>query len=157
MIAHDDNATTWRDLTDALTPQQIAYIELWEGRPDEPPHADGSPRTEAEHAAGLLFQARQFVGQNAAAALYADVAPPPDDGEHHDWEDGGDGRWHRFFSGVSRTSGDVEVFITGFQYTDGSIERWVNTSAAESMSAADARQLAALLIEVADEVDKLNG
>ena len=26
---HDD-ATTWRDLVDQLTPDQIAYLELWE-------------------------------------------------------------------------------------------------------------------------------
>lgn len=48
------------------------------------------------------------------------------------------------------------VFGSGFQYTDGSIERWINTTAAESMSATDARPLAALPVEVADEMYRFN-
>lgn len=151
--AHDDNATTWRDLADALTPEQIAYIEHWETHPDDPPNVDGSPRPEAERQRSLLFIAREFVEQNAAAALFADVAPPPEAGHHHPWEHVGDGAWRRFFTGTSRKVGDVEVFVTGMQSSDDSIVRRINVAGAEDMSAADARATAALLIEAADELD----
>lgn len=73
-----DSATTWRDLADALTPQQVAYLEDWERHPGVLPRADGSAPTLLERQRALLFTAREFVGSNAAAALYADVAAPPD-------------------------------------------------------------------------------
>lgn len=153
---HDDNATTWRDLTDALTAEQIAYIENWERRPDEPPMADGSRRPEADHQRGLLFTAREFVGQNAAAALYADVAPPPEDGHHYDWEHAGDGVWCRFFAGTTREVDEARVMITGLQYADGRIDRTICVDGdCESLDASRARQVAAALIEAADELDRL--
>jgi hypothetical protein len=150
---HDDNATTWRELADALTPQQIAYIEDWERRPDIPPLADGSAKTDDAHQRALLFTAREFVGSNAAASLFADIAPPPEEGHHYPWENIGDDTWTRFFVGTSRKLGDVEVFISGIQSSDGAISRAIGVSAGEDMGATEARHLAALLIEAADELD----
>lgn len=152
---HDDNATTWRELADALTPQQIAYIEEWERRPAEPPMADGSHRPEAEHQLALLRTAREFVGQNAAAALFADIAPPPEDGYYYPWEDQGDGVWTRFFVGTVRTLGDGEVKISGLQSSDGGIKRGIEVGGFEDLDAAQARQLAGLLLEAADEMEAL--
>lgn len=152
---HDDNATTWRELADALTRQQVAYIEEWERHPEIPPLADGSAPTNDAHQRALLFTAREFVGSNAAAALFADVAPPPEEGHYYPWENIGDDTWTRFFVGTSRKLGDVEVFISGIQSSDGSISRDINVSAGEGMGATEARELAALLIQAADELDRL--
>ncbi|CAM3108272.1 hypothetical protein BST27_18605 [Mycobacterium intermedium] len=147
-----DNATTWRDLADALTPQQVAYIEEWERHPELPPRVDGSVKTPEEHQRTLLHVAREFLGSNTAAVMLADVAPP-DGGDHRPWQDEGDGTWSRFFVGTVRTMGDVRVIIDGTQYSDGRIERFVTTDSAEGMGSAEARQLAALIIEAADEID----
>jgi hypothetical protein len=58
----DDEATTWRDLADQLTPGQIAYIEAWERHPEIPPHADGTERTPTDQHRALMFTAREFAG-----------------------------------------------------------------------------------------------
>lgn len=152
----DDNATTWRQLADALTPDQITYIENWESRPDEPPNADGSPRSYDDHQRGLLYTAREFVGQNAAAALFADVAPPPEDGQHYHWEHGGDGQWTRYFAGTVRDIDKAAVIINGFQSSDGTITRSICVDGeTDDLDAAKARRIAAALIEAADELERL--
>lgn len=154
---HDDNATTWRDLADALTPPQIAYLENWENHPEIPPMADGSAPPAEQHALGLLFAAREYVGHNAAAALYADVAPPPDDGQHHHWQHDGDGKWSRFFTGSTREVGDTTVIISGFQDSSGTITRSITVDGdAEDLDAAQAREVAAALLDAAAELDRLS-
>jgi hypothetical protein len=67
--------------------------------------ADGKPAPYGAHQAGLLFTAREYVQQNAAAALFADVPPPPDPGTLYPWENDGDGKWFRFFAGTAREIG----------------------------------------------------
>ncbi|WP_104183594.1 hypothetical protein [Mycobacterium avium] len=155
-ITPNENAMVWRDLADALTPQQIAYIEDWERRPQDPPRADGRMRTDEEHQASLLHAAREFVSSNVAGAIFADVAPPAEDGQHYPWEDAGDGKWTRFFVGTTRKLGDAEVFISGIQSSDGRINRSITISGAEDMDTEQARQFAVLLADAADEVDRLN-
>jgi hypothetical protein len=79
---HDD-ATTWRDLVDQLTPDQIAYLELWEQRwPDE--------------VAGALLEARSYVEQNLATQLiFAGVDAPEgvEDGRVYVGQQRDDGTW----------------------------------------------------------------
>jgi hypothetical protein len=152
---HNDRATTWRELADALTPEQIAYIEHWERHPELPPMADGSSRSAEKHADGLLFTAREYVGANAAAVMFADIAPPPEEGQHYPWSEHADGTWTRFFVGTTRNLGDVEVMINGIQSSDGSISRTINANAVDDLDASQARRLAALLVETADELDRL--
>jgi hypothetical protein len=153
---HDDNATTWRDLADALTPHQVAYIENWEAHPEIPPMADGTSAPPEQRAAALLFTAREYVGQNAAGALFADVPPPPDPGTHYPWEHDGDGKWFRFFAGTTREIAGAQVVISGLQSVDGTITRTIAVDGdSESLDSGQARQLAALLIEAADELERL--
>lgn len=64
---HDNTAQSWRDLADQLTPEQIAELEWWESRPNIPPRADGAPWSSTQHQGALLFSAREYAGQNAAA------------------------------------------------------------------------------------------
>lgn len=158
---HDDNATTWRDLADALTPKQIAYIEDWERHPELPPMADGSPPRDGAHRAGLLFTAQEFVKTNAAAALYADVPAPPDATFVDDWmEWGEDDSYSRSFGGTKRVIDPYWfVDINGVQYSDGRIERTIRADTTEEfndgeMTAAQARLIAAAIIEAADELDR---
>lgn len=153
----DNTATTWRDLADALTAEQVAYIADWEQHPELPPRTDGSVKTAEQHQETLLYVAREFLGSNAAGVMLAGVEPPPDDGYHYPWQDDGDGTWTRFFVGTTRELGDVRVVISGIQSADGSIDRSITTDASEDMGGTEARQLAALLLEAADELDRLNG
>ena len=153
---YDDNATSWRDLADALTPPQVAYHENWESLPDLPPMVDGSAAPPAEHERALLFTAREYVGRNAAAALYADVAPPPEDGRYYPWEHDGNGEWFRFFAGTTREVGKTAVTISGLQYVDGTIRRSVSVDGdSEGFDATRARLVAAALIEAAEELERL--
>lgn len=152
---YDGDATTWRDLADALTPSQVDYLKDWERHPELPPRADGTARSDDEHQEALLFTAREFVGSNAAGAVFADVPPPPDAGQHYPWQETSDGGCTRFFVGTSRKLGGAEVLISGIQCSDGSISRSITANATEDMDATEARQLARLILEAADELDGL--
>jgi hypothetical protein len=152
---HDDNATTWRELADALTPQQVAYIEDWERKPI--PGFDNDHRA---HQRGLLSAAQEFAGSNAAGAYYADIAQPPDASKIDVWMDEGDGCWSRRFDGTKRVVDNVTVHIDGVQTGDGRIKRTIlvasNTFGDDGyMPAATARQLASALIAAAAELDGL--
>lgn len=156
MNAHHDNASTWRDLQDALTPAQIAYLEDWEAHPEIPPRADGSSPSPEDHARALLFSARDYLSQNSAAAVYADVAPPPDDGVHYPWQPDGDGGWVRYFTGTDRKVGSTTVMINGMQHCSGSITRSICIDGeTEELDSSAARRVAAAMIEAADELERL--
>ncbi|MBX7453412.1 hypothetical protein GR927_35985 [Mycolicibacterium sp. 3033] len=152
---NDEAATTWRDLADALTAQQIAELEYWEAHPEIPPRADGSSPSPEDHAQALLFSARAYLSQNAAGTLFADVAPPPDEGVHYPWEYDGEGRWVRFFSGSDRKVDNTTVQINGMQYDDGTITRLVSIDGeTEGLDATQCRAVAAALAEAANDLEQ---
>ena len=68
----DNNATTWRDLADQLTPEQISGLEGCERRFNTDGVAD-DPRAQAS----LLGFARQYAEHNLIDAAYTDVPLPP--------------------------------------------------------------------------------
>lgn len=161
--------TTWRDLTDSLTPEQAAYLENWERNPEIPhsadlfvifgPMADGSAPPPETRRAGLLFAAKEFVESNAAAALYADVATPPDATFVDPWQRWGDS-YARVFGGTQRVVEHWVINITGIQHCDGRAERSIRAYSNEQfndgdMSAVQARQIAAGVAAAADELDRL--
>jgi hypothetical protein len=153
MATTHDDAQTWRDLADTLTPEQVAYLENWERKPM--PGLDNDHRV---HQRGLLSAAQEFAGSNAAAAYYADVVEPPDARQVDAWMDEGDVCWLRRFDGTKRDVDNVTVHISGVQFSDGRIERTMivspNTFGDDGyMPAATARQLARALIEAADELE----
>jgi hypothetical protein len=90
--------------------------------------------------------------------------PLPARAVHTDpWRDDGDGlgAFRFFFQGsvwnLELPDDRHEVVglqIAGFQHLDGSTERWVSVDAAGSLTSDQARELAAQLIEAADEVDR---
>lgn len=77
---HDNNATSWRDLVDQLTPLQIAEIEYSE-REGIPPGL-----SEPKH---HLNCARAMARRNPIQALCADAAAPAEAvvGEIYEWEE----------------------------------------------------------------------
>jgi hypothetical protein len=72
------------------------------------------------------------------------------------WEADGD-EWTRHFDGTEHAAGSANVYIAGWQSPDGSAERRVSVGQgdADELTADAARQLAALLVEAANELDRL--
>ena len=145
---HDD-AATWRDLTDQLTPKQIAEMEYCE-REGIPPGLTGPQHQ--------LNCARMMARENMTQALCADIPTPPDAVQVYAGEEWSGDRQGRMFVVATHTVDGVTVEIVGIQFSDGTVERHILTSGdgLEQMTAAQARQLAALLVEAADELDRLN-
>lgn len=143
---HDDNAKTWRDLADQLTPEQIAELEYCEREGTPPGIAD--PGNHLNHA-------RKLAELNIARAMFADIAPPPDaGGDIDDWMDWDDEVYQRMFTSWTHAAGDVS--IVGWQFSDGRVEREIlDRGGDEPMTAAQARVRAAALIAAADQLDRL--
>ncbi|NTY58666.1 hypothetical protein [Mycolicibacterium sphagni] len=161
---HDDNATTWRDLADQLTPEQIAYIEQWEAHPEVPPRADGLPFDAEHRRSSLLFTAREYAWRNAAAVRYAHISPPPGATYVGDWA--GD-MWEsgdpatRIFEGTKRTCEHMEVRTGGWQDSNGRTEWQITVDSNAKfndgqMTSSVARQVGAAVVAAADELDRLN-
>ncbi len=140
MTASDDTATTWRDLADQLTADQVRQLE----------------RLEHDEPRALLEMARQWAAHNTTAAVgYDDVAPPAGAVRTFDWQL--DGEWFRDFEGTTRRAGQACVHIFGRQQADGSTRRWiaVHTRPSDALGPAAARRLAAALTHAADELERL--
>jgi len=141
----DNTATTWRDLADQLTPEQISELEYCE-REEIPPGAAS--------AQGHLNHARKLAELNVARAMFADIAPPPEAREIDDWTDWDDEVYQRGFT--SWTHPGREVSILGWQFNDGRVEREILDRGGDGpMTAAQARQRAAALLDAADQLDRL--
>jgi hypothetical protein len=147
---HDDNATTWRDVADQLTPAQVERLTGMEQRSALP--AD-------ETAAALLEGAREWARSNLTGRVMFGHLPTPSGARRvfHWQQDDDSGRWSRRFEGTARGLLGVEADIVGIQHSDGTIKRsiYVNAHAAE-LHAAAARDLAAALIEALNELDELD-
>ncbi len=141
----DDNATTWRDLADELTGQERAALDEFE--------AHGVP------AQALLGLARNDIEGRLADQAYCDVAAPADATSVGRWEKNLDegGGWSRALLWREFRDREVCVDIDGRQHCDGTVERAISVYADDSLTltSAGARRFAALLIEGADELDRL--
>ena len=154
---HDDHATTWRDLADQLTPEQIAGLEDCERR-FKTDGVDDDPRAQTS----LLGFARQYAEHNLVDAAYADVVLPP--GASTDSEGWGKdlklGGYRRSLLWRSDGNpGDVSVDIDGWQRHDGSFTRHISlwgTDDGGALTSAQARRIAAMLLDAANELDRLN-
>lgn len=140
MTTSDDTAQTWRAVADQLTPAQIAQLE----------------RLERDEPQTLLEMARQWAAENTTTAEpLDDVAPPAGAVRTFDWQR--DSNWFRDFEGTTRRGGLARVQISGRQQADGSIRRWitVHTRHLDALDPTAARELAGLLTEAADEMERL--
>ena len=149
--AHDDTAATWRDLADQLTPAQIARFERYE-----------TLAVDADIAADLLTEARAEATQNLGDTLF-DVPVPAGAEQVEHWEDDGTGTWTRRLSmssrSVKRPGADSTVYVDGVQASDGTVQwsLFVVADDRKPFTAALARRFAAMLVEAADELDRLGG
>jgi hypothetical protein len=146
-MSGNDDAATWRELADQLTPEQVAEVEYCE-RFDIPPGL-----ATAEH---LLNHARSLIGLNLAALFCADVPPPAHAAAVLAWERA-DGGFSRSYTVWRRQCGQVAVEVYGVQFDDGRIELHVLADqGGETMTAREARALAAALLDAAATVDRLS-
>ena len=145
--AHDDTARTWRDLADQLTPDQVAELEYCESH--QVPPGLCTPRNQ-------LTVARGMSRHNIIQRVLGDITPPPEAVEVYDWETWSEMGYGRMYTVWDRTlDDDYRVEIVGVQFDDGHTERSIFTTVPdEKMTAGHARQLAGLLIEAADELDR---
>lgn len=150
----DNTDTTWRDLADQLTPKQVENLIEAEKR---------SPLPEAAKTETLLEWARDTAQRNLTDhVMFGHLEPPAGATKVFPCGERTDGRWSREFTGTSRQVGGVCVYIDGTQFADGTIERELAVcvddlpdGAGGVLDAAQARALAAALIEAADELEQL--
>lgn len=148
---HDDTATTWRDLSDQLTERQIAEFTQHEAAyPDERKY--------------MLMEARSYAEQNLNDRLhFGHIEKPEGATKTYLAEQSADGRWFREFAGTSRVVAGVTVYLDGKQFADGTVARELTIGVDDlpsgpggRVSSAEARAIAARLVEAADELDRLN-
>jgi hypothetical protein len=143
------NPANWRDIADQLTPHQIAHMETLE-------------RHIADHPDGLLYFARRYAAENLRhSVMFGHIKPPPDAAHCFGWQQAGDddARWFREFWGEQIQPGDVGLLLglTGRQFSDGRCERtgvMVAGKHINQLTAAQARELARLLVEAAVEIEQ---
>lgn len=143
---HDDNATTWRDLADQLTSEQVDNLAAMERHSTMPP---------SETAASLLEGAREWATANVVDQVVFGDLEPPADAARWCMEEREPGVWARSFDGTERKVDDAQVFISGWQYEDGRSVRRIGIEARSDYDAPAARRIAAAIIAAADEIEGL--
>jgi hypothetical protein len=145
-ITPEDNATSWRDLADQLTPELVErYERLDRG-------------TQGRASAELLEFARQAVEGRLADMAYCDVAPPAGADSVDKWQTHRQWGWSRSVVWREFRGPDVSVDIDGWQRCDGTVAQQgisVYLSECQQFTSGGARRLAELLTEAADEMDRL--
>ena len=139
--------TTWHDIADQLTPEQIDLLQWLEGDP-----LNGLLAKPEQH---LMF-ARGWASENLEQSLHADVAPPAAAVELGEWrksKTGDRSRSYRSIIGVGDL--DIALEFRGAQYTDGRIECSLALTG-EGLANLDptaARDVAAALLAAADHIE----
>jgi hypothetical protein len=156
---HDDNSSTWRDLADQLTPEQVARFERWEADALKSVAAgrNGNYESPEDIARCFLVDARREAEQNLTDSTFDVPIPAGASGAEH-WEDDGTGRWTRPVYGIQRNVAHLSVGITGEQHPDGTVGWAAHAHADDNPATPDQlRQFAAAVLEAADELDRLQG
>lgn len=153
MTTTDNTATTWRDLTDQLTAEQIAGCEQFER------DALGDPARVAE---GLLDIAREHAQNNLRDGIEFGHLPTPAGAvKLWHWEQDDAGHWSRTVDGTCRQAAGLDVSITGTQHPDGIVTRYaslyLDERSANQLDAGQLRAAAAVLTAAAKELDALTG
>lgn len=145
----DNTATTWRDLADQLTPEQVASYERLERRLQ----SQGIPSA-ATTAAFLDFARRDSLG-NFADAAYGDVPAPPGAVSVDKWMDHSEFGLARGVIWREFRAPDLYVDIDGWQKCDGTAvpEISLYLDEGQKLTSSQARTLAVLLVQAADALD----
>jgi hypothetical protein len=168
-----ENVSSWRDLADQLTPEQITELEESERRyrayaVTEPSWCTWIPRTEADIASTLLEFARARVADTLNDVLIGEVALPA--GASPDvWQNYVPSRPsnavlpYRVLLGEARGIPGLDVVsvqASAIQFSDGRIDDGSVHEPPhvylrdEALSTAQARELATVLVEAADQADR---
>jgi hypothetical protein len=141
--------TTWRDLACDLTPSQRDSMEFVEREFAACP-------TARDATADLLDLARGHIEQNLIDIALAGVPLPSGATDLSGWEKNlqRDG-WSRTLVWRTWDSGELVVDIAGRQESDGTYTRQITLEDGVDFTSTCARQVAAALIEAADEIDRL--
>ena len=139
------NNITWRDIT-GLTDEQTDRLSK-----------GGAVLTEAD----LLDTARDFVARNQLQAAMADVPAPAWAIRTGAWYDDG-GHITRSLYGGEVVLDTVTARVAGEQDSGGALTAWVEVIENRGhdgggMTAGQARELAAALVQAADELDRMTG
>lgn len=114
--------------------------------------------TSDELAARLLKCAHNWA---QAKVLFAHAELPAGATRTRGWTSDEDGVWSRTFEGTLRKIGTADtgypakLLTGGVQFSNGKITRSISVTANEGLTAAEARELAAALLEAADEIERL--
>ena len=137
---------TWRDLAADLTADQVKELTLEEQQLKGYANAD----------LALFDMARGHADANRADAQFAHIHAPAGVRVFH-WQPSPDG-WRREVEGTTRTAHGVSAWVSGWQYSDGRVEGLVGIDAqahAGELTAAQAREVAAMMVEAAAEAEGL--
>lgn len=147
----DNTATTWRDLADQLTPEQVERYE----RTEQYFRSQGIPGDTAR--ASLLDFARRDSDGNLADAAYGDVPVPPESISVDKWMNHADFGLARGVVWREFHEPDLYVDIDGWQKCDGTVlpEISLYLDEGQKLTSSQARALAVLLVQAADELDGL--
>lgn len=147
-----DNATSWRDLADQLTPRQIAALE----------HLERSTAAHSPHVdvrAELLEAARDEAAHNLVIARFADVPVPAGAETDDSWSRDESGEWSRAVVWREFPSvGGVGLAVDGRQTSTGEVtppQITVFADLGAQLTGAEARELAAQLLEAADKLEAI--
>lgn len=147
-----DNVTTWRDLADQLTPQQVAELEYCEREQVPPGLATEQHR---------LNGARAMIRHNITQAVCAGVPVPADAiDEPSPWDEWTDEGQHfqRVYTAWDTTIDGTEVKILGYQNEHDRIYRRIFIEGElDDLDAKTARAIGAALTAAADKLDQLDG
>ena len=148
MTVSPENAEDWRELAAQLDQVQISALENMEHIGSSAGIAPVQLRQE------LVAKAREFAqGNTLGEVMFGHIAVPPDAGIWSLWYGEGD-NWQREFEGRKCDVGAVTVQICGVQRQDGTVSRSVRISGHDELGAGDTRNLAALLLGEAAEIER---
>jgi hypothetical protein len=157
-------AKWWRELSDQLTVEQITEIEKLERDSDRLVRLTRSPELGWTDDA-LISIARSYARENLLAAMIGPVPLPGGTESSNPWEEHDPSPyrviWGRRRAVHSRDDDEVIIQTSAIQFSDGGVD---DGTVAESpavhinncaLTSWQARELAAALIEGADEADRL--
>lgn len=151
----ENTTRSWRDVADQLTPEQIEQLEERERDPGSTACLTGKPEHRWDDD-NLLDCARHYSRNNLAAAMIDDVPAPAGAVKVYGWEDPDSPDAFRPFEIACHKVGvGIEVELRGTQDLDGSVAHEIRVQTPEVLTAESARELAATLVETADEIDRL--
>jgi hypothetical protein len=165
----ENDATTWRELTDKLTPQQSSQLDGYERDPHALVRLMGNPAL-SWTADALLRTARGYAGNNLGAAMIGETAPPAAPSFLDEWVDADTDAPYRCFRACGRVvpaddSGNrprkgIEVYVSGLQRPDGTVERDIvvhQLHADNPITLQQARLLGEALIAAVDDAAQITG